>query len=74
MAKTNLDFKGLSCPMPIIKLSMATRKGAPGDVFEVVCDDPAFEPDIKAWCEGTGNVLTSVTKSGKDIIATITKK
>ena len=74
MAKTSLDFKGLSCPMPIIKLSMATRKGAPGDVFEVVCDDPAFEPDIKSWCEGTGNILTNVTKSGKDITVTITKK
>jgi TusA-related sulfurtransferase len=74
MAKTNLDFKGLSCPMPIIKLSMATRKGAPGDVFEVVCDDPAFEPDIKSWCEGTGNILTNITKVGKDITVTITKK
>jgi tRNA 2-thiouridine synthesizing protein A len=74
MEKTTLNFKGMACPMPIIKLSMATRKGAPGDVFEVVCDDPAFEPDITAWCKETGNVLDSVTKSGNDIIATITKK
>lgn len=74
MGKTDLNFKGMSCPMPIIKLSMATRKGATGDVFEVVCDDPAFEPDIKAWCDETGNVLTNISKSGKDIIATITKK
>lgn len=53
---------------------MATRKGVSGDIYEVVCDDPVFEPDIKAWCADTGNVLTSVTKSGKDIIAIITKK
>lgn len=74
MGKTSLNFKGMSCPMPVIKLSMATRKGAPGDVFEVVCDDPAFEPDITAWCNETGNVLNSITKSGKDITAMITKK
>jgi TusA-related sulfurtransferase len=60
--------------MPIIKLSIATRKGAPGDVFEAVCDDPAFEPDITAWCNETGNTLNGITKSGKDITATITRK
>jgi TusA-related sulfurtransferase len=74
MAKIDLDYRGMSCPMPMLKLSMATRKGAAGDVFEVVCDDAAFEPDIKSWCEKTGNELTSFSKSGKDIIATITKK
>jgi TusA-related sulfurtransferase len=60
--------------MPVIKLSMATRKGSPGDIYEVVCDDPAFEPDITAWCNETGNVLNGITKSGMDITATITKK
>ena len=74
MGKSNLDFKGMNCPMPVIKLSMAMKKGAPGDVFEVVCDDAAFEPDIKAWCDETGNILNSITKSGKDTVATITKK
>ena len=74
MGKASLNFKGMSCPMPIIKISMAMKKSESGDVFEVVSDDPAFEPDIKAWCDETGNVLNGLTKSGKDIIATITKK
>jgi tRNA 2-thiouridine synthesizing protein A len=74
MAKTELNYRGMSCPIPIVKLSMATRKGATGDVFEITCDDPVFEPDIKAWCEDTGNTLDNIAKSGKDITATITKK
>ena len=74
MGTTNLNFKGMACPMPVIKLSMAMKKGAAGDVFEVVCDDPGFEPDIKAWCDETGNALTSIKKSGTDTIAIITKK
>jgi TusA-related sulfurtransferase len=74
MAKTDLNYRGMSCPTPMLKLSMAMRKGAAGDVFEVVCDDAAFEADIKSWCEKTGNELTSFSKPGKDIIATITKK
>lgn len=60
--------------MPIIKTSMAVKKGVAGDEFEIVSDDPAFEPDIKAWCNETGHVLCSVTKSGSYIIAVITKK
>ncbi len=64
----------MSCPLPVIKLSKAIKQGVTGDVFEVICDDQGFGPDIKSWCEDTGNTLTSITKSGKDIIAIITKK
>ena len=69
-----LDFKGLSCPMPIMKTAMAFKKATSGDTFEIVSDDPGFEPDIKAWAEETGNPLQGITKEGNDIIATINKK
>lgn len=71
---TKLDFKGMSCPMPIMKTAVALKKASSGDVFEVTCDDPGFEPDIVAWCSETGNPLGGITKNGKDITATITKK
>lgn len=74
MAKTTLDLKGLSCPMPIMKLAAAVKKGASGDVFEVVSDDAGFEPDIVAWAKETGHIMNGMTKAGKDITATITKK
>jgi TusA-related sulfurtransferase len=74
MAKTELDYRGMSCPMPMLKLSMAMKKGTAGDVFVAICNDAAFETDVKSLCEKTGNELTSLTKSGNDIIATITKK
>jgi TusA-related sulfurtransferase len=74
MATEKLNFKGMSCPMPIMKTSLAVKKGASGDVFEIVSDDAGFEPDVKAWCKETGNTLTSISKSGSDIIAVITKK
>jgi len=74
MPKTTLDYKGLSCPMPILKLAAAVKKAASGDVFEVISDDKGFEPDITAWCKETGNPLSSVAKSGNDLIATVTKK
>ena len=73
MAKTQLNFKGMNCPMPIMKTAMAFKKAVSGDVFEITCDDPGFEPDITAWCNETKNKLGGITKSGKDITATITK-
>lgn len=74
MARTELNFRGMACPMPIMKTAIAFKKAASGDVFDIVCDDPGFEPDIKAWCNETGNILESITKNGKDITATIKKK
>ena len=44
MANTELDFRGMSCPMPIMKTAMAFKKAASGDVFEIASDDPGFEP------------------------------
>ncbi|MEJ2182722.1 MAG: sulfurtransferase TusA family protein [Nitrospirota bacterium] len=69
-----LDFRGMACPMPIMKTAMAFKKAGSGEVFEIVCDDPGFEPDIKAWVEETGNKLDNITKEGKDITATVVKK
>jgi len=74
MATQKLDFKGMSCPMPIMKTAIALKKAASGDEFEVVCDDAGFEPDVTAWCKETGNILKSISKTGKDITAVITKK
>lgn len=74
MAKTTLDLRGLSCPMPIMKLAAAVKKGASGDVFEAVSDDAGFEPDILAWVKETGHQMGGLTKAGKDITVTVTKK
>lgn len=74
MNKTELNFKGLLCPMPIIKFSTAMKNAVSGDIFVVTADDMIFEPDIRAWCKQTGNTLNSITKSGTEIIATVTKK
>jgi len=74
MSKTELNFRGMSCPMPIMKTAMALKKAASGDVFEAVADDPAFEADIRAWTKETGNILQGVSKEGKDTIAVIVKK
>lgn len=52
-----LDFKGLSCPLPIVKTARAMKELASGDLVEVFATDPGSVPDFAAWCRSTGNEL-----------------
>jgi TusA-related sulfurtransferase len=68
-----IDCKGMPCPMPIVKLSKAMKELAGGQVLAVTADDPGFEPDVKAWCENTGNALKSLEHQGEVTTAYIEK-
>ncbi len=50
-----LDCKGLSCPMPILKLAKAIKGMESGQVLELLGTDPGSKNDVPAWCEKTGN-------------------
>jgi TusA-related sulfurtransferase len=72
--RTELDARGLACPMPIIKLSKAVKAMVPGDTLEVRADDPAFESDVTIWCQKMGHALLEFKKEGADRIALIEKR
>ena len=55
--KETLDCKGLSCPMPMMKLAKAIKGLNAGDVLEMLGTDPGTKSDLPKWCEKTGNVL-----------------
>jgi TusA-related sulfurtransferase len=59
--------------MPIVKLSKAFKELPSGVRLEVMADDPAFEPDVQAWCNKTGNKLISLDTDGAGIKAVIEK-
>ncbi len=73
MSKTALNFRGMKCPMPVLKIASAIKQANAGDEFEITADDPAFELDIKAWCHQTGHKVGDIAKKGTDIIAVVTK-
>lgn len=66
-----LDAKGMRCPRPIIELAKARRKAGEGTIIEIVADDLAFESDVTAWCETTGNPLIELTRTGDEVFAKI---
>jgi tRNA 2-thiouridine synthesizing protein A len=59
-----LDYSGLKCPQPVLKLTIEARRTAPGTQVEVLADCPQFPTDVRAWCQKYGKVLLSCTDTG----------
>jgi len=70
--KMEIDARGMKCPRPIIELAKARRQAAPGTTIVITADDLAFESDVRAWCETTGNELSDLKKEGSTVTAIIT--
>ncbi len=70
---STLDARGLSCPMPIVKLSQAIKGMKIGEIIEVLASDPSFVPDVEAWCRKTGQTLVQINETPELIKAYIRK-
>ncbi len=61
MAMSHIDCRGLSCPMPIVKVSRAIKPLASGDTLSIMASDAAFRSDLEAWVGKLGHVLVEFT-------------
>ncbi len=61
---TTLDFKGLSCPLPIVKTAIAIKQLTSGELVEVLATDAGSVADFTAWSRATGNQLVEHTTDG----------
>ncbi len=62
-----LDCIGLYCPTPILNTRQEMDKLAIGEILEVLADDPAAEPDLKAWAKRAGQKLLGIEKGSEGI-------
>jgi tRNA 2-thiouridine synthesizing protein A len=60
--KLSLDFKGLLCPMPVVKLAQAIKQVQVGELVEAVATDPGVMADIPAWARTSGNEVVTLDK------------
>ena len=67
------DFKGLKCPLPVLKTKRALKNHSNGEVIEIIADDPAANLDLKHFCEVSGNILLKVIKKNKNLNCFIKK-
>lgn len=47
---TEVDARGLACPMPVIELARAVEAEAIGAVVRLLATDPAAKVDVPVWC------------------------
>ncbi len=46
-----VDARGLRCPVPIMKVTVAMQGVKPGEEIQVLADCPTFERDIRSYCD-----------------------
>ncbi len=51
-----LDARGLSCPMPIVKARAEINKLSPGQVLRVLATDRGSVKDFQGWASTAENV------------------
>ena len=67
MAAKELDVRGLSCPLPILRTRALLDTMAEGDDLVVYVTDPASVIDFRHFCNITANELVSHEKREDDV-------
>ncbi len=69
-----LDARGLSCPLPILKTKKALNDMTSGQGLKVVATDPGSVKDMQAFANQTGNPLLESGEDKKDFVFYLKKK
>lgn len=63
-----LDVRGLSCPLPVLRTKKALKEIKIGAVLKVTATDPGALKDIEALAKQTGNPLLGTETSGNEFV------
>jgi tRNA 2-thiouridine synthesizing protein A len=69
-----LDTRGLSCPLPILKTKKSLNALASGQVLKIVATDPGSVKDMQAFAKQTGNALLGTDEDDKSFVFYLRKK
>ena len=69
-----VDCVGLYCPMPVMRAKEEIDQLKPGELMELIADDPASLEDMKSWAKRSGHQLLKVTEDGQEYRFVIQKK
>lgn len=70
---TELDARGLNCPLPILRAKKALSGLASRQVLKVMATDPGAVKDFAAFAKQTGNELLSSTEAGGEYVFLLRK-
>ena len=61
---TELDCRGLNCPIPILKTKKAVDGLNTGQILKMLSTDPGSVNDVQSWSKRTENMLLDHTEDG----------
>lgn len=64
----HFDFRGLRCPLPVLKTDRRLAAMARGVRVEIVCDDPMAAIDIPNFCREKGHRLVDQRRDDEVLI------
>jgi tRNA 2-thiouridine synthesizing protein A len=59
MNETELDARGLLCPLPVLKAGKRLRAMKPGTILRLLATDPMAVIDVPNFCREQGHELLS---------------
>ena len=59
-----LDYRRMTCPLPVLKTKNALESLAAGDVLKVVATDPGSVADMAAFARSTGHEILDQSEGG----------
>ena len=69
-----LDTRGLSCPLPILKTKKSLNGLTSGQVLKIVATDPGSVKDMQAFSKQTGHALLSANEENREFVFYMRKK
>ena len=69
-----LDLKGMSCPLPLLKAKQALNKMSSGQVLRVLATDPGSVRDFASFAKISGHTLVSSEEQDGVFIHTVQHK
>lgn len=69
-----IDTRGLTCPLPILKAKKALAEMQSGETLRVVATDPSSMRDFQAFCRQTGHDLVEQTEGGGEYIHVLRRR
>jgi tRNA 2-thiouridine synthesizing protein A len=69
-----LDARGLSCPLPIVKTKKSLNDMSSGQVLKVLSTDSGSVKDMQAFANQTGNPLLETSQEGGAYVFYMKKK
>ena len=61
---SEIDCRGLNCPLPILKTKKAVDGLNSGQVLKMLATDPGSVSDVQSWSKRTENTLLEHSEDG----------